>query len=479
MNRQGAIVARGVVTGVATGVAAGAATGVAAGVGTNWGAGRVGGAGSGMVGRERESASDERGLVRLRSEPRFSHQGKLMAMADGTRFLLDAIGPTGVQSWVSPEPDFPAAQSARLDAVLNGPLSPLAREKFAAFGGQPETFTTFLALKLFGALVGESARPLVEWARDKRLASAPRYHFFADPAAIAADTDCTGVALVGLFQAGAITRRVLREGAEEILKSAAAESLPAEQNRAYGKNNGELIEGVFKVYWDDGVQDGRRGRKHDPACVANALHAVLLAARHAKLRLKGTVQVEELRDDGTRVVKELDRGVIVARNVQYLMRCLDRGVLATGTRYYPSPDAFLCFASMLVTAFPDQTTCLRGPLLEALSMRWHQPPARIAHPADPCTAINLAMRISAAQNLGVRENAIQRETAHLVHMQRSNGAWPAAALFKLGSLRYYFGSDAMTTMFALRALLGPYGGPGGSERSFHRLHARPIRRAPR
>ena len=223
--------------------------------------------------------------------PRFSHQGKLLAEVAGGRFLLGSIGPRGVQSWVSPDPDFPASCSSSTEAVLQGTLSPLAREKFAAFGGQPETFTTFLALKLFGATVGASARPLMEWAQDKRLALAPRYHFFADPGAIAADTDCTGVALVGLYQVGAITRRMLREGAEEILASAASESLTAAQNRSHGKNNGELIEGVFKVYWDDGLQEGHRGRKHDPACVANALHAVLLAARHAKLRIDGPVSV--------------------------------------------------------------------------------------------------------------------------------------------------------------------------------------------
>jgi hypothetical protein len=405
---------------------------------------------------------------------RFSYERKVLAAVEGARFLLESIGPTGVQSCVSPEPDFPASRSSSTEAVLQGALSPLARQKFAAFGGQPENFTTFLALKLFGASVGESARPLVEWALDKRLEAAPRYHFFADPGAIAADTDCTGVALVGLYQAGAITRRTLREGAEEILESAALESLSAEQNRSHEKNNGELIEGVFKVYWDDSMQDGRRGRKHDPACVANALHAVLLAARHAKLPLEGPVQIEELRADGTRLVKELDRGFIIERNVQYLMRCLDRHVLTSGTRYYPSPDAFLCFASMLVACFPDQTMCLRAPLLEALSVRWHQIPTRAADPANPCTAINLAMRVIAAQNLGVREDAIQREIAHLMHMQREGGAWPAAALFKLGSLRFYFGSEAMTTMFALRALLGPYAVSGVSERVFDGLHARPL-----
>jgi hypothetical protein len=112
-------------------------------------------------------------------------------------------------------------------------------------------------------------------------------------------------------------------------------------------------------------------------------------------------------------------------------------------------------------------------------MRWHQPPTRAADPANPCTALNVAMRVIAAQNLGAREVAIQREIASLVRMQRASGAWPAAALFKLGSLRYSFGSEAMTTMFALRALLGPHGAAGVSARPSRRLHTRPIKRAVR
>lgn len=402
-----------------------------------------------------ESASGDHGLPHAPREPTFSHRLNLVAALQGFRRLVESIGPKGVQSWVSPYPNFPASCSSSTEAVLHAQLPPQARRKFAAFGGQPENFTSFLALKLFGPLLGEAARPLIDWVHDKRLPSLPRYHFFADPDGIAADTDCTGVALVGLYQSGALPRRTLREGAEELLRSAALESLPAERNHAYGKENGELIEGVFKVYWDDGTQGGR-GRKHDPTCVANALHAVLLAAREANLCMDGPILAAELGAGGRRRVHELDRRCIIERNIEYLMRCLDPHVLATGTRYYPSPDAFLCFASMLVEDFPDETTRLRAPLLEALDARWRLPCTRAADPSNPCTAINLAMRIIAAQNLGVREGAVQREKANLVRTQSPAGAWPAEALFKLGSMRYYFGSEAMTTMFAVRALLGPY-----------------------
>ncbi|WP_428263484.1 hypothetical protein [Haliangium sp.] len=334
-------------------------------------------------------------------------------------------------------------------------LPEAAKHKFAALGGgQPENFTSFLALKLFG----EAAASLVTYARDRRLASAPRYHFFADPDAIAADIDCTGVALVGLYRAGALSDLALRQGADELLASAAGESLPAPRNRSHGKDNGPLVEGVLKVYWDDDVQPDapRRGRKHDPACVANALHAVLMAARDAGLCPDGQVCGHERRADGSELRWVRDRRWIVQQNLTYLLDCLDRSQFLGGTRYYPSPDALLCFASMLVRDFPTTAACLRGPLLEALSTRWRAAPSRGEDPGNPCAAINLAMRIIAAQNLEVRESAVHREKAILARMQKPSGAWPAAALFQLGSMRCYFGSEAMTTVFALRALLGPY-----------------------
>ncbi len=404
------------------------------------------------------SLSDVHRISDARSQS-FSYQENLLAALSGFRFLVDSIGVEGLQSWISSHPSFPAQFTTTSEQVLAGVHSPAVRRKFAALGGgQRENFTAFVALKMFGTILGEVARPLVQSIRNKRLARAPRYHFFAEPDAICADIDCTGVALVGLHRAGALSADELRRGAEELLASAAAESLTAAENYTHGKQNGPLIEGVFKVYWDDAMQPGtsKRGRKHDPTCVANALHAVLLAAQHTDIDLDTVSDIHEIRADGSQLRRRFRRSQLVARNIEYLLNCLDHSAYAIGTRYYPSPDAFLCFASMLVRDFPDDTAILRAPLLEALSVRWHARPTRAEDPGTPETPINLAMRIIAAQNLGVREAAIHREKVALMQMQRPSGAWPAAAFFKLGSMDYYFGSEAMTTLFALRALLGPY-----------------------
>jgi len=72
------------------------------------------------VGYAHESVSRQRGSGPARREPRFSHHGKLMAEVAGARFLLGAVGPTGVQSCVSPDPDFPASRSSSTEAVLQG-----------------------------------------------------------------------------------------------------------------------------------------------------------------------------------------------------------------------------------------------------------------------------------------------------------------------------------------------------------------------
>lgn len=401
----------------------------------------------------RASGAESADLVRA---PSFSFRANLMAALGGFRFLVNAIGPTGVQSDVSPDPSFPTQRTVAIADMQSGRLPEGARRALAGFrGATAETFTSFLALKLFGPILGRTAAPIVAWARHQHLPNLRRYHFFSSPDAIAADIDCTGVALVGLHRVGALSRRALYQGAEQLLQSAALESVPESQNRSHGKSNGPLFEGVFKVYWDDYAQGGHRGRKHDPSCVANALHAVLLASRAAGFSLGGVLVASERQADGSRLTKCLDRALVLERNIAYLQRCLEREAFAQGTRYYPSPDAFLCFASALMRDFPGEVARLRGPLLEALSTRWHQPETTREDPANPGSSINLAMRIITAQNLGVRESAIYREKARLLEMQRPSGGWPAAALFQLGSLRCYFGSAALSTIFALRALLGP------------------------
>lgn len=400
-----------------------------------------------------------------------SHIREILAPLRGIRFLMESIGamggtgPTmGLQSWISTDPKFPESRTMRLEALAQTRTRAAARAGLGTAskgplamlgGGLPECFTSMLALKMLGPLLGPEAESLVAWVADKRLPAAPRYHFFADAGAIAADTDCTGVALSGLYRVGAISRELLRAGAEEILRSAAAEDVGEEDNLSHGKHNGQLIAGVFKVYWEDGAQGEAelRGRKHDPTCVANALHAVLLAVRHAGLRLDGTVQVHELLEDGDTMSRKLGRHEIVSRNIAYLIDCLERDSFAVGTRYYPSPDALLCFASELVRDFPEETASLRAPLLEALRMRWHAAPGRENDAACPRTAINLSMRLIAAQNLGLRESVLRTEIRALRRMQEPSGTWPAGALFKLGRMRCYFGSESMSTLFALRALL--------------------------
>ncbi len=387
----------------------------------------------------------------------YIQQHNLLAPLHGFRYLLHAIDTAGLQSEVSSHPDFPSGRTVSIRKILQAQLSSQARAKFSEFGTSlSETFTAMMALKLLGSALGNAATPLIRTAASARMQQVPRYRFFSRPEALAPDIDCTAVSLVGLYDVGAIDRNELRLGAEELLRSAAAESLSSGQNRAFGKENGQLIHGVFKVYWDDDLLDRSelRGCKHDPTCVANALHAVFFAARHAGLRLHGVTRVVEVREDGSRVTSTIDRRVIIERNLAYLASCLDRSTFADGTRYYPSPDAFLCFASELVRDFPREAEPLRGPLLEALSVRWHTENTDGNDPANTGSPINLAMRIVAAQNVGVRESVLQSAKDTLRGMQCESGAWAAGAFFKLGSMKYYFGSEAMTTIFAVRALLG-------------------------
>ena len=119
-----------------------------------------------------------------------------------------------------------------------------------------------------------------------------RYRFFCDDNGFAADTDCTGVTVAALYEAGRMSREELLASGEELLLAAAPEGVPASQNldEATGKSNGELRAGVIMVYWDDGQEPGAapRGRKQDAAVAANALYALKLAAEATASRTPPT-----------------------------------------------------------------------------------------------------------------------------------------------------------------------------------------------
>ncbi|MEU5251196.1 hypothetical protein [Streptomyces longwoodensis] len=251
-----------------------------------------------------------------------------------------------------------------------------------------------------------------------------RYRFLPGPGGLPADTDCTALALAARYESGLLPAAGLRAGARDLLRSAApATVLPRQQ--AAERDAGAVRPGVFLVYWEDGKEPGTlpRGPKQDPVACANALYALLLAD------LTGCDEA---------------RGVADA-TVGHLAEHLSSGRFLCGTRYYPSPDAFLYAVSRLCARFPDAARPLTAPARRALER------TGAGAPAVPGSVLETALRVLAADHLGVTAGQDERR-AQLVRAQRPDGSWPAAAYYRMGRLPVYFGSAYLTTVFALSAL---------------------------
>lgn len=301
-------------------------------------------------------------------------------------------------------------------------LRDAVRARFAVdtgFDATAELFSSMISVRLLARASGADLERLRNAAAGRFAAIhwQGRYRMFAAQGGFAADTDCTGVALAGLFEAGLLDRAALLRGGAGLLRSAA-------------KPGDGLLPGVVMVYWEDGEepQVGARGKKQDPAAACNALHALKLAAREGLA----------------------DRDGVIAATTRYIEAHLVSGAYAGGTRYYPSPDAFLYFAAELCDRFADCRERLAGALAAAIQRR-DGLPERPGHPGDPRSALNTALRLLAARRLG-RVHARPSQVARLVRGQTTSGAWRAGSFFSLGKLPVFFGSAELTTMFALAAL---------------------------
>ncbi|MEU3958846.1 hypothetical protein AB0F42_03265 [Streptomyces buecherae] len=275
-----------------------------------------------------------------------------------------------------------------------------------------EAFTAMLALAHLPQQLPESARhlPAVLARQIESSRWHDRYRFFPEVRQFAADTDCTAVATAALYERRMLPRTRLRRHARE-LRRAHAPALPHDQ---------ALHPLAVMVYWDDGAepQAPPRGHKQDAVVCCNVLYTLLLA--------------------DTDTGRETDS--VGRATLDLVHDHLASGRYLSGTRYYPSPYAFLHVASRL---------CRLSPICaERLGTRLNHA-CDVADP--PRTPLDLALLITAAENLGqTRRQGRCRDG--LAAMQLPDGSWPAQPYFRLGRRPVYFGSAHLTTLFALRAL---------------------------
>ncbi|WP_329449184.1 hypothetical protein OG906_40430 (plasmid) [Streptomyces sp. NBC_01426] len=258
-----------------------------------------------------------------------------------------------------------------------------------------------------------------------------RFRFFPRTSRFSADTDCTAIATGALYEHGLLSAADLQQGVSELLRAAAP--APADcRVRADGRGDEHSYQHVLMVYWEDGVEPNAlpRGRKHDAVACANALYTLHLNHQY---------------------IAGDDEAVITA-SMRYLRDHLVSRRYMHGTRYYPSPDAFLYAASRICARFPQHSRMLTTPLRHAVQEReidtqtW-------ALADQPGTALDLALRTLAADNLAL--NVGQDEGRMLLaRLQQPDGSWPACPYYRMGRFPVYFGSPCLTTLFARRALRG-------------------------
>lgn len=337
-------------------------------------------------------------------------------------------------------------------------------EEKLGFPLEPELFSNMLFAAHLGrergSEVAELAKHLVATFRDREADGL--YHFFASMR-FACDVDCTAMAA----RARLATRDIdlstpagaaaLRRITSAILRSAAVCDVPAEQNLTHGKMNGPLQRHVFKVYLDDHAVQGPecdRGLKNNPVVTANALYPALFELKCGLRDPDESVRLKEF-VEGSGVPRTGEARVvdIVSANVCYASRYLLSGEWRRGCRYYPSPDAFLCFYGENVREFPQlfgafhATRALRDAIEERRRAEKSEPAT------DPEASLNAAFRAIAATSIGMDASP---ELDWLVDRQSDSGEWTGPdCIYSFGSstaIPIHFRSNVLTTGFAARAL---------------------------
>ena len=134
---------------------------------------------------------------------------------------------------------------------------------------------------------------------------------------------------------------------------------------------------------------------------------------------------------------QLGRGDELRETSRYVRDVLVGGRYLDGTRYYHSPDALLFFAARLAQQL-ESTDGLSEPLRDILEKR-----------TTNGRTLEVAARMIASEWLDVHRGDLVQS---LMNMQLENGQWPADSLFRYGRRAIFFGSTALSSAFALRAL---------------------------
>lgn len=186
-------------------------------------------------------------------------------------------------------------------------------------------------------------------------------------------------------------------------------------------------EGHFETYFSR----GRRGRVIPEACVSILRFFNKFGSAG---QIPGIPNLD-VKDERIEKTKKL------------VVDCLARRATLYGNRFYPHPESFLYWVSMLCSECKDTSPNLYADLADNLEQ------ALMERLHVPTNALALAMRVRACQIAGLRKELVQPDLDSLLVMQEADGGWPAGDFCSYGknqSLK--IGSRGWTTALAWRVL---------------------------
>lgn len=212
-------------------------------------------------------------------------------------------------------------------------------------------------------------------------------HFFFDRELLVADVDCTAVAyslLISLGQKPPFLKRTI--------------------DRIVNNTNDY---GIIEVYQEPGEEHAGRV---DECVLVNALHLLYSVGRASE----------------------------ALPSEQLVSQTLKERKYLKGTRYYPSPDAFLYFLSRLVRDFVEPRRRYFADLISALYERLDERGAYM----------DLALRYAALDNIGFGD---PKYSERILEHRTQRGNWMADSFFKYGRTSLYFGGEPLSTGLGIRA----------------------------
>jgi hypothetical protein len=169
-------------------------------------------------------------------------------------------------------------------------------------------------------------------------------------------------------------------------------------------------EGIFRVYFPP---YGHRSYV-DPVVCVSALYLFALLSREKEAQKTEAYVLEHLRTQA------------------YL----------EGTHMYPLPDIFLCYLARLIDKSAYYRERFENHLKQELEIR-------IGATQSP---LDLAARVITAKTVGLSN---ELEESGLILSKNGQSGWPANTFFEFHRRHGYFGCEALTTAFAVRALETP------------------------